>query len=124
MANRYYTSQFSYSFERMCVTLRANVTNNAGTLSVVGGQGMAISKTGTGLYTIVLADPYQNLLSADIVMKSALASDIMAQIVSIDTSAAVRTIVIRTVSAGVATDIPSGDGMLIRLDLRNSSQTP
>jgi hypothetical protein len=123
LANRYYTSQFSHSFERMLVTLIGNVTRNgaASAITAVGLSGAAIARTGTGLYTITLQDKYTALLNCSITMKSALASDIQAQIVSADTTAAIPTIVIRTVVAGVATDIPDLDGMTIRIDLRNSS---
>jgi len=121
MSNRYYTSQFSHSFERMLVSLMGNITAGSGSnLSVVGLKGAAIAKTGTGLYTITLEDKYKAMIGLSITMKSALASDIQAQVVSEDVSSA-QTIVIRTTVAGVATDIPSGDGMIIRIDLRNSS---
>ena len=108
----------------MLVSLMGSATISGGsTVTPVGLQGCTVTKTGTGLYTIALQDPYKALLSASITMQSALASDIQAQIVTADVSNA-KTIVIRTVVAGVATDIPNGDAMLIRIDLRNSSQTP
>ena len=123
MANRYYTSQFSHSFERMLVTLIGSAIRSGavGSLTVTGLQGAAIARVGTGLYTITLQDPYKALLNCSITMQSALASDIQAQIITSDVSSA-KTIQIRVVVDGVATDIPDGDGMLIRIDLRNSSQ--
>ncbi len=83
-------------------------------------KGAVITRSGTGLYTITLDDPYTALLACSITMQSAIASDIQAQIVAVDTTTA-RTVVVRTVVAGVATDIPANDAMFIHIELRNSS---
>lgn len=121
MANRYYTSQFSHSFERMLVSLMGSATINGAAIDVVGLQSASIANTATGVYTITLADKFKALLSANIEIISPTASDLSTQIVSMDVSG-VQTIVIRVTAGAVPTNLATGQGLLIRLDLRNSSQ--
>lgn len=120
MSNRYYTSSSAYSFERMVVSLMGSATINGASINLVGLQSASITKTATGIYTVALADPFKALLSANVEILSPTAANLSAQIVSMDVSGA-QTVVIRVVAGAVPTDLATGQGLLIRLDLRNSS---
>lgn len=91
--------------------------------TIVGCQGMTITQIGTGLYRATLADKYAALLNANIMSISSTAADLQAQIKSADVSSA-KIIDFRIVAGATPTNLATTQGLLIRFDLRNSSQTP
>jgi hypothetical protein len=90
--------------------------------TVVQGLGapMALSQIGTGVYQILLANPYQALLSADIMLQRTAAVDLMPQIQSVDTSST-KKIIFRMQAAATPTNLANSDVLYIKLTLRNSS---
>lgn len=95
-------------------------TGTSTAFTVVGLKGTVIDQPDTGLIRVTLDDAYTALVGASMEMILPTAKDLKAQIKSADTSSA-QTVIIRTVAVATATDMASGDGMMIRLDLRNSS---
>lgn len=91
--------------------------------TIVGCQGMTITQINTGLYRATLADKYQSLLNANIMSLSSTAADLQPQIKSMDVTTA-KTIDFRIMAGATPTNLATGQGLLIRFDLRNSSQTP
>lgn len=82
-------------------------------------KGATVSQINTGLFEIALADTYPTLLSADIMIQKASATDIKPQMVSAAPSTT-GLITFRTVAVATATNLASGDVIYIRLTLRNS----
>ena len=129
MANRYYPSQFIYSFERMAVVLEGScVIGASGAVSGLVGSGIkSISKTATGTYKIVLDDAYNRLLAFNVTMVAATAGtpcgvDTVEVIASSDvTSVTEPKINIQTILGGSVANPVSGSVMLFQIKLRNSS---
>jgi len=80
---------------------------------------MTLSRTGTGAFTLTLADSYASLISASIMIQKAIATDMIVQIASSDVTTA-QTVTFRTQSGAVPTDLVAGDKIIVCLDLRNS----
>lgn len=74
----------------------------------------------TGLYEIQLQDKYTSLLSINISLQKAAATDLITQIQSVDVSSN-KLIVFRVQAAATNTNLASGDIMYLNLVLRNSS---
>lgn len=83
-------------------------------------KGATAVQIDTGLFEITLADTYPTLLSSDIMLQKASATDIKAQMVSAAPSTT-GILKFRTVAVATATNLASGDVIYIRLTLRNSS---
>ncbi len=75
----------------------------AGAVTAVKGEGFSVARTGVGVFTITLQDFYADLESAEACIQLAAAGDTYAQVGSYD--AALRTLVVRTLTAGVVADI-------------------
>lgn len=91
----------------------------------VGLSSLTVTQIGTGLFQIALADKYQALLSANIMLQRATAVNLVAQLQSADVSnatAASRVIVFRMNAVATPTNLAANDILYIRLELRNSSQ--
>lgn len=124
MANRLYR-QFRYSLEPMVVELYAKVSiGAAGAPTIVSAKGIAsVVRNSAGDYTINLQDTYQKLLDADMIsiVATVPASPVMS--VKLDSSAILAAPLVEVVmsTGGVATDPASGEILLIRLALSNST---
>lgn len=88
----------------------------------VGLGKTTVTQTGTGLYQVALADPYTALLACGITTIAPTAADIIGQVSSMDTTSASQKIIIRTLTGSTPTNLASGQGLLIDIKLRNSSQ--
>lgn len=122
MANRNFNRY--QALEKEVKTLFAKVTigaSGAPTLVAAQSQGItSISRTSAGLYVLTLQDAYMKLLHADIHIVTPSVEDIQANVKS-EAVATSKTVTFHCTTVGVATDPASGDSLLIRLDLKNSS---
>lgn len=121
MANRYFPSQFLYSFTHMPVAIQGTVSLSAAgavtTSSVVGGT---VTKTGTGQYTLTLADKYNALVSANVTLQAPVPVDLVPQILTTDVTGA-KTIVVSLLADAVPTDPAAVCTIHFNVILRNSS---
>lgn len=122
MANRNYNRY--QALEKEVKTIFAKVaigSTGAPTLNAAQSLGVAsISRTSAGLYVLTLQDAYMRLMHADIHVITPSAEDLKAH-VSAESVASAKTVTFRCDAAGTATDPASGDTLLIRVDLKNSS---
>jgi hypothetical protein len=92
--------------------------------TIVGLSSVTLSQIGTGLFKLAIADAYANLLACSIMIQRASgAVDLVAQLATVDTSSA-KAITFRTNAGATPTNLANSDVLYIRLELRNSSQTP
>lgn len=68
MANRYYNSQFMYSFNAMPTYIQGNFTvGSTGAVGTIQGSGIStITKLATGIYSVTFTDSYARFLGASI----------------------------------------------------------
>lgn len=122
MANRNFNRY--QALEKEVKTLFAKVTigaSGAPTLVSAQSKGVAsISRSSAGLYVVTLQDAYMKLLHAHVMVVTPSAEDIVCHVSAEDVASA-KTVTVRCTTAAVATDPASGDSLLIRLDLKNSS---
>ena len=126
MANRY-LYQFRGSFEAGIVTIYAKISFGAsGAPTLVSNECKGISsivRNSAGNYTINLMDPYVRTLMAEqkFLDSSAPAASSMYIVQDNVSSNPGANIVIQLANGSVATDPASGEVMLLRIDLKNSS---
>ena len=85
------------------------------------GKGFTVAKSGTGEYTVTLADKYNGLISGQVQVEAAVNVDLVGQITSHDVAAASPNIVISLLAAAVATDPAAVTKVHFFLFLTNSS---
>lgn len=98
------------------------LTGGADTVFTKVSKGFLIEQIGTGVFQIDLEDSYNALLSCDIMILSSSAADLIPQLQSVDVSAASKAIIFRTQAAASPTNLSSGQGVYIKMMLRNSSK--
>lgn len=92
-----------------------------GAPTLTRGTGVAsVARSSTGVYLITLQDKYMRLMAAQASVVTPSAEDIEVQLAA-ESVASAKTVTLRCHTAGVATDPASGDRILVRLDLKNSS---
>lgn len=91
--------------------------------SVKGLSSVTLTQIGTGLYKLAIADAYNALLNMDIMLQRATAVDLQPQIASVDVSSA-KVVTFRMLAGATPTNLSNNDILYIRMDLRNSSQSP
>ncbi len=94
-----------------------------GAVSSQTSYGFTVTRTGTGAYTITLADKYKELLAPRFTIGHATEVDTQVQLVT-DLSAAGTVITVLHKSGGAAADPASGSFLFIALMLKNTNQTP
>lgn len=132
MANRYFRSQFRYSFQVQSVDLFGKISFGAAgapTLNVAASKGIAsVAQNGTGDYTITLQDPYVSLLHLGVIMDTSAAGgggsagvdcQIKAQNVSASGGGTIRLLLSNVL--GNAANPDSGEVMLLKITLSNSN---
>jgi hypothetical protein len=125
MANRTFT-QFRLALEKQPVDLFAQVAigaTGAPTLNVANSKGIAsIARNSAGEYTITLQDAYVRLMMAQAVVLNAtgISASPDLGLISADVVTA-KTVVIQLSAAGTATDLASGDVLMLQLTLSNST---
>lgn len=120
MANRRFF-QFLYSKTPMLTAIQGSVSiASDASVSASNISGATVTKTGTGQYTITLADSYNALISAGLQIQAATAVDLVPQVKS-QTVGSTNLIVVN-LNAGATPTNPSAALVLyIDLFLRNSS---
>lgn len=125
MANRYFNSQFIYSFEQQPVKLWLKATigaSGAVTLDAANSKGIAtiVKEATAGQYTITLQDKYKKLMHVD--QSQLLAGGPSAapdmNLLS-ESVASAKTLVIQFSAASVAANMDSGVVLRICIDLGN-----
>lgn len=121
MANRY-LKQHKGHMNTGVVLLegRLDIHTDASVLSTTDFLGGAITKTGTGEYTITLEDTYNKLLACNLTLSAATPVDLVPQVTSEDVDGA-KTIVFSLCAAAVATDPSAATSVYISLKLKDSS---
>lgn len=113
--------QFFFSLVRRLTCLTGQITIAAdASVSSTTLKGATCARTGTGEYTITLADGYVALLACNLTMQAATAVDLVPQIKSNDVASA-KTIVFRTLAVATATDPSAICVVHVRILLRDSS---
>lgn len=93
------------------------VTNNA----ILGAT---VTRTGTGAFTITLADKYPELLGCHISVAKSTAQDLVPQLLAIDVASA-KTITFRLLTGTTPTDVTTESATLyITIVLKNSTIAP
>lgn len=122
-----YRSQFRFSMEGQAVDIFAKVTfGSTGAPTLNWGSGISgITRSSTGKYVIALTSVFQALIDAGytfIESSGAPASPAMYVTSDASSNATAPAVTIQFNSAGTATDPGSGEVVLLRLTLRNSTQ--
>lgn len=125
MAGRRFRSQFRLSWEAKSVDLFAKISIGAsGAPTLTWGSGIkSVVRNSAGKYTITLQDSYAALIALEpefIVSGAAPAAPIVA-VDSDNSASATPTIVIVCYNATTATDPASGEKLLLKICLRDSS---
>ncbi len=122
--------QFRYQYEREVtdIFLKVNIGGTgAPTIASGNAKGVtSISRTSPGLYVITLMQPYNRLLdvsSQSISGSSAQAAPLMTVVSETVATAATKAVTLqyRAIDNSTATDPASGEVLLIRISVRNSS---
>jgi hypothetical protein len=123
MASRY--------LNQFVLTQRKGVVQIAGTISLSAAAAVSssdltslvssVTKTGTGEYTIALADKWVGLISVTASLESSVATDSV-QVKSADPVTA-KTIVVRTITSGAYADVAVASKLHLSIQLKNSSVT-
>jgi|GEM_PF-2259320 len=124
MADRLFT-------EMQALDKSVKVLSGACTVPISGGEvtnntilGAVVSRTGTGAFTITLADKYPELLGINIIVAKATAQDLVPQVVAVDVASA-KTITFRLLTTITATDVTTESAVLyFTIVLKNSTITP
>lgn len=120
MANRNFNRK--QALEKEIKELYAKVTvGSSGAPTLTTGYGIAsITRTSAGLYQLTLADKYVSLKHFEVTFLASTAQDIRAQIKAEDVASA-KTIDFFTLTGASATDPSSGQVMLIKIELKNTT---
>ena len=122
MANRNF-NRFQ-ALEKDIKALYADVAIGAsGAPTLTRGLGVAsIVRDSAGVYVLTLQDAYNRLMSVDVKQLVAAAEDLQFQLEAEDVDGA-KTVTFRCIdSAAAETDPSSGSRLLIKIDVRNTSQ--
>lgn len=118
MANRNFNNVQSLERGNVSVYLGVDIgAAGAPTAKKLHGV-VSITRTGAGIYDIVMADAYTEFLGANIVLVG-VAADFSYQFTAMDVANKTMTLVTKT--AGVAADPANGDELFIKLELKNTS---
>ncbi len=122
MANRNFNRKQALEKEVKEIYARINIgAVGAPTLVAVQSQGCtSVSRTSAGLYVLTLSDKYTRLMHARFDVTTPTAEDVHSNLVS-ETVASTKTVTFRICTGAIATDPASGDSILVRLELKNSS---
>lgn len=129
MANRQF-QQFSFGLEKIPVSLYMKAaigTSGAITIDVANSKGVKSVVLGTtGKYTVTLQDPYVKLISLDAVVSNATGISASPTVGIVTSGTNVNTvtggtIVVQFSAAGSATNMASGDTLLMNFVLGNST---
>ncbi len=121
MANRY-LRQFVLTQDPKQVLISGNISlSSAAAVSSTDFNSLVSSviKSGTGTYTLTLADKYQKLRACHLDIQC---SDLAVSVVcSADDVSSAKTITIKTVDAGAAADVTAAAKIFVTLVLKDST---
>jgi hypothetical protein len=123
MADRNFSTQLA--LDKNVVQLAGTCTIATGTGGVTANNilGATVARTGTGAFTITLADRYPEILSVNLQVGKATAQDLVPQVVAVDLSA--RTITFRLLTGTTPTDITTEAATLfVDIKMKNSTIAP
>ncbi len=128
MANKM-AFQFRYSYERDVteIFMKVNIGGTgAPTISSGNAKGASISRTSPGLYVITLGQTYNRLLDVTVQSISGSSAQAAPMVTVVSETVATQatravTIQCRAIDNTTATDPASGEVLLIRIAVRNSS---
>ncbi len=119
-SNKYY-QQFFFSLIRKlcCIAGQINIAADA---SVTSSSilGAAVTKTGTGEYTITLNDTYVAMVAVDAQLQAATAVDLVPQVKSYDVTSA-KTVVINLNAGATPTNPAAACVLHVKILLRDST---
>lgn len=120
MADRNFNPMQALEKEIKVIMGRVNLHTDASVLTTGKGIGFAVTKTGTGLYTITLEDKFPLLLGVALTKLEAAASVLMPMLVS-ETVSTTRLVVFKTAApaTGVAADTSAAISIFFALHLKN-----
>lgn len=120
MANRNFSDV--QSLARKVIVLAGKISLSAlGAVTATDSVGaFTVAKTGTGEYTLTLADQYQGLLGASVMLAGNVTDDLVANLGAVDVASA-KTIEVLLLDAGAAADVTAATDLYVTLVLSNSS---
>jgi hypothetical protein len=119
MANREFHQVQSY--DRGVRILYGRVAFGAASIASQDCLGFSVARDSAGIYTVTLADKYNNLLFADAVFEAA-TTGVDAFIHVSDVALSSRTFKVRYITAAAGgSDPASGSAMMLAIHLRNTS---
>jgi len=103
--------------------LYATITiGGTGAPTLTTGYGIAsITRTSAGLYVLTLTDYYSALKSFSVVHVNSTAEDLKFQVKTNGISSSSKSITFFTLAVGTATDPTSGDVLLVKIEVKNST---
>lgn len=121
MANRDFNSR--QALEKEVKDLYAKVTvAGSGAPTLVSPIGItSITRNSAGTYTLVLQDQYVALRFFQVTFLDDNAQDLKAQILADNSATSTKSIQFATLTGASATDPQSGQTMLIKIELKNTS---
>lgn len=123
MANRSFQPTQALQRELKFLAGKLNLSA-AAAVSSVSGDIASASKTGTGAYTLNLADAYKSIQNVQIQIQSATVQDVQVQVVAIDSVAktiTIKTVVIDADGAVAAADIGAAATLHILVIAKNAA---
>lgn len=120
MANRNFNRKQALEKEVKEIYAKVSI-GGTGAPTLTSSVGVAsITRTSAGLYQLTLQDKYHSLKSMQVMVQSTTEEDIRAQLKEEDVDGA-KTLSFFMLTDATATDPASGDVLLIKLDLKNTS---
>lgn len=114
MANRIWHDVRTPGRNKVVIDGRFN-PNGVNPVTGVIGIGFTVARTGVGIFTITLEDAYASLESAHATVQLVAAADTYAQFGAYD--ATLRTLIVRTLTAGVPADIAADTNNRVHFEL-------
>jgi hypothetical protein len=120
MANRNFSDV--QALARKTIILAGKISLSAlGAVTATDSVGaFTVAKSGTGEYTLTLADEYQKLLGASVILGGNTTDDLVPNLGAVDVASA-KTIEVLLLDAGAATDVTAATDVYVTLVLSNSS---
>lgn len=124
MADLNFSNVQAYDKQVKVLSGTCSVPTGGGAVTANAILGATVTRTGTGAFTITLANKYPELLGLSILVGKATAQDLVPQVVAVDVASA-RTITFRLLTGTTPTDVTSEAATLfINIVLKNSTIAP
>ena len=120
MANRNFSDVQSLARKTIILAGKISLSVLGAVTSTDSVGAFTVAKTGTGEYTLTLADQYQKLLGASVMLAGNVTDDLVASLGAVDVASA-KTIEVLLLDAGTAADVTAATDLYVTLVLSNSS---